>query len=199
MSTEPIQISFDDLTKPASQEWIESTKGQLQIAEEEAKARKKNSSGGYPFLKFEGTEEKILHFPENDPDGNVNTGKTIYKLWIPTLKRSLTHKTIEEFEADEAYQNYLDNFEKTKTDPKARPQRPQFRHYVYVVELTPSGGIPQTWDMSDQAFGEVFSEYLTPEDRNVKVKKNKEGKGFLYKIPKPDELKALTASSSKRK
>lgn len=200
MSQEPIQISFDDLTKPASQEWIESSKGQLQISEEEAKARKKNSAAsGLPFLKFEGTEPKVLYFPENDQDGNINTGKTLYKIWIQKLKRSITHKTLAEFDNDTDYQDYVDEFEQTKTDPKARPQRPQFRHYVYVLELTPQGGIPQTWDMSDQAFTEVFSEYLTPEDRTLRVKKNNEGRGFIYKIPKPDELKALTATNSKRK
>lgn len=194
MST--IQFTFDDLTKPASQEWAESTRGQIQIAEEEAKLRKAASGSGRDFLKFEGQESKILHFPEFEEDGEtLNTGKTFYKLWIQKIKKSIIHKTLEEFQQDEAYLSYLEDFEATKTDPKARPLKPQFRHYVYVIELTPNGGLPKTWDMSDTAYSEAFAEHLTREDRNLKVKKDKEGKGFIFKVAKTDELKALTSGN----
>lgn len=204
MSTESIQLSFDDLTKKVSQEWIDSGKGQLQLAEEEAKVRKQNSSftsykfDGTDFLKFEGTESKLIYFPErfpyDDPKGEINTGRPVYKIWLQKIKRSVVEKTYEEVEQNEDYQAYVEDFEETKTDPKARPQRPQYRHYVYVIELSPSGNKAFTWDMSDTAFSEAFTEHLTKEDRVLEVKKNKEGRGWIMKIPKADKLKAVVSA-----
>ena len=185
-----VQLTFEDLKAEDSaveEEYSQSLKGNLQIAEEEPKA---NKSKYPPFLNWDKTNPqfKTLFFPRKDPEGNLNTGKIVYKVYLPELEgknKNIAHDTLEEFESDERYINRKDV-----------DQKPKLRYYVYVVELTPNGNVGYIWDMAKTKYLTIFTEYLDKNTRVLSIKPAKDAKDApIVKIPTDAQLKALIPSS----
>ena len=184
---ETIQLTFDQLTAEdtvSDEEYNQSVKGNLQIAEEEPRANKSNL---IPFLNWEGFEEKLLYFPKKDQDDNLNAGRIVYKAYlkdIPDKNKNISHNTLEEFENDDKYNQY-----------KGEKDYPKLRYYVYVIEITPNGNKQFIWDMAKTKYLNIFGEYLDKNVRVLKVKPAKDPKNPpIVKIPTQAELKAILPS-----
>lgn len=180
--TEFTQLTIDEVQADVgSEEWIQSGKGNVQLADEEAKLGKSK----YNYLKWNGQEEKILYFPTKDRDGNDNAGKRVYEAFVTIdgKKRSIRHDSLEEFETDQEFQ--------AREDLDAKPKT---RFYVDVYEITPQGSKLHTWNMARTNFQYAFEEYLLadPETRVYKVKPGKNPMDKpIFKLVGQAELKAL--------
>lgn len=159
--TKQVEISLNDVfsapPQTDSQEWIESTRGEVQLSDEEAKLRKKEGS---QWFKLE-DKEQILYIPLKTSTGELNTGKRSYKAYIAErTPPTIAHDAIEEFDNDQEFLNRKD-----------KTQKPRLRHEVEVVLFTEGKKIPKKWDMSDTAYKHIFVEYLSPKNRVISVKK----------------------------
>lgn len=186
--TEYTQRTWDELVANddvSEEEYQQSVKGNLQLAEEEPKTKRGDL---LTFLKFKKGEEKTLYFPKKNSKGELNTGKVVYKAYLndlPEKNKNVAHDTLEEFETDDKYNTYRRDEEK-----------PNLRYYVEVVELTPQGSKKWTWDMAKTKYDLIFREFLNPEQRFLKIKMGKNSTDPpIVKYVSQSELKALLPKS----
>jgi hypothetical protein len=186
--TEYTQSTWDEITANdndvSDEEYQQSVKGNLQLAEEEPKANRGNLPG---FVKFAKGEEKTLYFPKRTSDGSINAGKPVYKVYLenlPDKNKNLVHEKLEDFDTDEKYQTYGEG------------KKPGLRYYVEVVELTPQGSRRATFDMAKTKYDLVFREFLTPDQRILTIKMGKNSTDApIVKYPSAATLKALLPKS----
>jgi len=182
------QTTWDEITANdndvSDEEYQQSVKGNLQLAEEEPKANRGNLPG---FIKFAKGEEKTLYFPKRTSDGSINAGKPVYKVYLenlPDKNKNLVHEKLEDFETDDKYQTYGEG------------KKPGLRYYVEVVELTPQGSRRATFDMAKTKYDLVFREFLTPDQRILTIKMGKNSTDApIVKYPSAATLKALLPKS----
>ena len=171
------------------EELHESAKGNLQLADDEAKANKLG------WFKPDVNEYQLVYIPRAAKDRfdedkiKPNNGWPKYKAIDPQTKKPITKKTREEVEETEEYQTLLQKYEE-------KDLRIELRYYVivYVISKDENGKAvlspALTWDLAKTKFSTIFSEFITTTERIHNIKGNKDSKAIPI-------FKALTADQKK--